>query len=377
VNQTADPGFRLLTLGRACAWALLLSGWIGVGSFAMVFSSSTFVAFTLVAVWLLGLGAAAAIGTRGGISRHLRTLALLIGALLTVCGLNWSVRGGGIPAVLLSLVSWAVLTALASGVVRSLRLMHRALPEPPVLAAGVGALIAGIFLGDPGDLPALSVRLSILVIGLSLLMAFLQYRVAEKARSPGCRAGLFDCSLPAWPTGAWRDLEQWPLLLSGLAMLPMMAGLPLMADWCRTTAIAPQLLLMLHLAAMFGVALVLRPWLAGWSLEFLSLLCTVLLAAGALLALVATQPWDLLGLALTHGAAWGLSWSGQLWAPARRGQQNSSPLRAAAGYAALTVAFGLAVDAFGPMGLTSVHVAISAGAILALLMARLGKKAEI
>ncbi len=150
-----------------------------------------------------------------------------------------------------------------------------------------------------------------------------------------------------------------------------------MADWCRTTAIAPQLLLMLHLAAMFGVALVLRPWLAGWSLEFLSLLCTVLLAAGALLALVATQPWDLLGLALTHGAAWGLSWSGQLWAPARRGQQNSSPLRAAAGYAALTVAFGLAVDAFGPMGLTSVHVAISAGAILALLMARLGKKAEI
>lgn len=369
-----DPSLRRLTLGRACAWALLVAGWVGMGSLALQFAPSTAAAFALVALWLLALGLAAALGTGGGIRRGTRTLALGLGAALTVLGLWWSVRGGGLPAVLLALLAWAALTALASGVVRSLRLMRATPPEPPVLAAGLGALCAGWVLGDPGDLPALSTRLVLFVLVLAAVLIGLQYQVEERARAPGCRAGLFDCSLPAWPAGAWRDAGQWPLLLAGLAMLPMMAALPLMAAWCRAQAIAPQALVLLHLAAMFGPALLFRRWIARWTARTLSLLCTGLLVTGAVFALWASAPLDMLGLAASHGAAWGLAWSGQLWAPARRGQQNASPLRAAAGYAALTLAFGLAVDRLGAAGITVVHVTIGTVAMLAWLLAGLSAR---
>lgn len=376
-----DPTLRRLTLGRACAWALLVAGWIGLGSLTLQFAPSTAAAFALVALWLLALGAAAAVGTGGGIRRGTRALALVLGAVLTVLGLTWSVRGGGLPAVLLALLAWAALTALASGVVRSLRLMRAVLPEPPVAAAALGALTAGLVLGDPGDLMALVARLAVFVGVMAGVLLLLQYRVEERARAPGCRAGLFDCSLPAWPVGAWRDTLQWPMLLAGLAMLPMMAALPLMAAWCRAQAIAPQTVVLLHLAAMFGPAFLLRRWIARWSARTLSLLCTGLLAAGAALALWAAAPLDMLGLAVTHGAAWGLAWSGQLWAPARRGQQNTSPLRAAAGYAALTLAFGLVVEHAGAAGVAAVHVAIGTVAVLAWLFravagAKSGKAAD-
>jgi hypothetical protein len=110
---------------------------------------------------------------------------------------------------------------------------------------------------------------------------------------------------------------------------------------------------------------VLRLWIARWSQRTLSVGCTVLLAAGAAFAAWASAPLNLLGLAVTHGAAWGLAWSGQLWAPARRGQKGASPVRAAAGYAALTLAFGLVVEHFGVRGVAAMHVALGLGAVLA------------
>jgi len=71
---------------------------------------------------------------------------------------------------------------------------------------------------------------------------------------------------------------------------------------------------------------------------------------------------------VTHGAAWGLAWGGQLWAPARRGRQGASPLRAAAGYAVLTLAFGLVVGQTGARGVATVHVALGLAAALAWLL---------
>ena len=106
------------------------------------------------------------------------------------------------------------------------------------------------------------------------------------------------------------------------------------------TGVAPQAMVLLHLAAMFGPALLLRQSIARWSLRTLSIVCTILLASGAALVTWAAAPLDLLGLAVTHGAAWGVAWAGQLWAPARRGQQGTSPLLAAAGYALVTLASG-------------------------------------
>jgi hypothetical protein len=127
-------------------------------------------------------------------------------------------------------------------------------------------------------------------------------------------------------------------------------------------------MVLLHLGAMFGPALVLRESLARWSPRTLSIVCTSLLAAGAALAAWASAPLDLMGLAVGHGAAWSLAWAGQLWAPARRGEQGASPLRAAAGYALLTLAFGLVVEQAGARGVAAVHVALGAAAVFAWLL---------
>lgn len=369
--DAARAGLLRLTLARACAWGLLIAGWIGIGSLALQFApavgNGVAVGFALVALWLLALGAAAAVSTRGGMRPWVRVLALCAAATITAIGLLETGRGHGFPALLAALLAWAALTALASGVVRTLRLSRSAVPAPPIGAASLGALGAGLLLGDLADLSGLSVRLAAFVCATTLVLVILQRRIEDRPRATGCRAGLFDCSLPAWPAGAWRDPLQWPVLLASLAMLPMMAALPLMAAWCRAQSIAPQAMVLLHLAAMFGPALLLRQSIARWSLRTLSMVCAILLVSGAAFAAWAATPFDLLGLVIAHGAAWGLAWGGQLWAPARRGQRNASPLTAAAGYAVLTLAFGLVVEQAGARGVAGAHIVLGLAAMAALL----------
>jgi hypothetical protein len=278
----------------------------------------------------------------------------------------WSTaHGGGLAALWIALLGWAALTALASGVVRGLRLAQHVAPAPPIAAAGTGALMAGLVLGDVSDGVALASRLGVFVAAVALVLVALQRGAPAQRHARGCRAGLFDCSLPAWPASAWRDTLQWPTLLAGLAMLPMMAALPWMAAWCRAQSVPPQAMVLLHLGAMFGPVWLLRAAVCTWSLPRLSSVCAALLALGAAFAVWAPAPHDLLGLALAHGAAWGLAWGGQLWAPARRGQQGTSPLRAAAGYALLTLAFGVVVERFGVAGVAAVHAALGAVALAA------------
>ncbi|MEK9721049.1 MAG: hypothetical protein VW257_08395, partial [Quisquiliibacterium sp.] len=161
----------------------------------------------------------------------------------------------------------------------------------------------------------------------------------------------------------------WPVLLAGLAMLPMMASLPLMAQWCRSSFLSPSALVLSHLAAMFGSALLFRPWLSECTGRSLSIACAGLLALGAGFALFAPVPWNLLGVAAAHGTAWGFAWSGQLWAPTRRAERNASALRAAAGYALLTLLFGLALELLGASAVTLVHGALGAAAAFAWLLA--------
>ena len=354
-----------LNAARACAWALLIAGWIGVGSFAMALAPGVAGGFALVAAWLLALGAAAALATSGAWRPLARAAMLIVTAAVTALALWSTVHGGGVAALWIALLGWAALTASASGVVRGLRLAQPLPPAPPIAAAAAGALVAGLVLGDVGDGITLSLRLGIFVIVIAVLLVALQRDAPAQPRAPGCRAGLFDCSLPAWPAGAWRDTLQWPTLLAGLAMLPMMAALPWMAAWCRAQSVPPQAMVLLHLAAMFGPVWLLRGSIGAWSTRQLSGVCAALLALGAALAMWAPAPHDLLGLALAHGAAWGLAWGGQLWAPARRGERGTSPLRAAAGYALLTLAFGVVVERFGVAGVAAVHGTLGAAALTA------------
>ncbi len=358
--------FRL-TAARACAWALLVAGWIGIGSLALNFAPSVSAGFALIALWLFALGAAASVATRGAMRPLALALALCAAAAATAAGLEWTVRGGGLAALMLALAGWAALTALASGVVRGLRVAQAAAPRPPVVPASVGALVAAFALGDIGDLPALSMRLAAFVAATAVVLVLLQKRGDAGARARGCRAGLFDCSLPAWPAGAWRDIVQWPTLLAGLVMLPMMAALPLLAAWCRAESVAPQMMVLVHLAAMFGPGLLLEQQIARWSSRIVSFACAALLALGAIAVAWAPAPLDMLGLAAAHGAAWGIAWSGQLWAPERRSRQGTSPLYAAVGYALLTLAFGAIVEWEGARGVVAVHVAF--GLVAALVWA--------
>jgi hypothetical protein len=245
------------------------------------------------------------------------------------------------------------------------RLAEPVPPAPPIVAASLGALAAAIAIADPADAQALSLRLAVLVLAAALLLALLQRGHRHGAAPSRCRAGLFDCSLPAWPAGAWHDAQQWPALLAGLAMLPMMAALPMMVAWCRAEAIAPQGMVALHFAAMFMPALLLRHTVADWSPRVLPLVCTLLLALGAATAVWAPTPLNLLGVAFAQGAAWSLAWICQLWSPDRRSRQGTSPLRAGISYAALTLGVGLAVEQQGPMGLAIVHAALGLAAALA------------
>jgi hypothetical protein len=321
-------------------------------------------AFSVVAIWLLALGVVATVATRDALSAGARRAALLMGGAITAGALAWTVHDGGMTALLIAVLAWASLTALASGVVRSLRLAQRAPPGAPIGAASLGACATALVLLDLGDIPGLALRLGATVVISALALAVLQ-RDSVATANRRCRAGLFDCSLPAWPVGAWHEVQQWPSLLAGLAMLPMMASLPLMAAWCRAQAIAPEATVVLHLAAMFGSPLLLRRSMATWSARTLSTVCAACLAIGAIAGIAAPAPFDLIGLATAHGTAWGLAWTGQLWAPQRRSREGTSPLGAALGYAALTFAFGFVVERLGSGGVTFAHAVLGTVAAVA------------
>src|SRR5215470_12233702 len=60
----ARAGTVRLALARACAWGLLIAGWIGIGGLALqsatALSNGVGGGFALVALWLLSIGVAAA-----------------------------------------------------------------------------------------------------------------------------------------------------------------------------------------------------------------------------------------------------------------------------------------------------------------------------
>lgn len=350
-----------LACARVLAWALLMGGWIGLTHLADRHAAGPLPALALVAAWLLALGLAATAVARLGANAWLLR-ALLVGcALLAARGVMGSVQGQGFASLWPAAMGWALLVALASATVRALRQQAPRRAVAPVLPAASGALMAVLLAGDPTDIATLAPRLAVALLLGALGLALLQPAAGVAPARAGCRAGLFDCALPAWPAIGWREPARGPLLIAMLVMLPMMAGLPQALALCRAGGATAQALLGAHVAAMFLPALL---WPAARLPALRRAACAVLLVLGGVL-LWAAGPEAALAAMLAHGAAWSLAWSAQLDDPQLRAGPHSAPWRAALVQSVFALALGAALGASGPAALQVVHAALALAAALA------------
>lgn len=365
MSSWRDPAALRLQAARVIAWTLLLAGWVGLTSMAMQFASGPFAALGLIALWLLALGALSVAVARWRLSVWAVRGCLIAGGAVAAQGLVLTLQGGGLATLVPSLLGWAWVVALASSTVRARRVLLSTRPAAPLGAAATGAFVAWFALGDPGDLPALAWRLGLLIGASVLALAWLQPSGHVAAARPGCRAGLFDCSLPAWPAGAWQSPRHWPIWLSLVVMLPMMCSLPWMIALCRSESVPARAVVGLHFAAMLLPGL----WLgrrAGAAAA-----CGPLLVLGAFAAAGAAwspggSPMWLWLLVAAHGSAWSLAWATQLGTTGWRPAANASPLRSALLHAGLALVLGGLLAWVGPNGFVLWHLAIGALAVVAM-----------
>ena len=355
------PMWRLQA-ARALAWALLLGGWVGLGSLSQTLAPEPFSAFALIGVWLLALGGFSELIGKFRLQRTLLRGLLMCAALLACWALFVPLHGGDLVSLLPALVAWAIVVSLASSAVRACRVAAHGRLNPPNAAAAAGALLAWVCVGDLTDLASLGPRL---MVGALLACGALAVLLPkQRGAISGCRAGLFDCSLPNWSPVHWRSPQRWPVLLASVAMLPMMCSLPLMVSLCRGDSVSAQTVLGVHFAAMFLPALlVTRTPNTTWAVPSI---CAALLAIGALVLLFASGTFAWWGLALAHGAAWSVAWAAQL-NDRRARSDNTTPLLGAALNASFVLALGLTLNIIGVQAITNLHIALGATATLAAL----------
>ena len=385
-----------LALVRVIAWALLLGGWLVLGALGRQQLPQVAAGQLPVALWLAVIGALLATATRHSWSAPvLRVMLLARGAAAALALILW----GGTPAgLLVASVAWAALLVSASFTVRRLRLLQSRLPPAPVACAVFGALLAW---GLAGDLDA--VRQNAAPVGMALGAAALllsalvpSFSVATPIRS--CRAGLFDCSLPLLLPSRWRHPSDWPQAAAALGMLPMMASLPVMTEWCGDLRWSSAAGTALHLGAMLLPALLL-PALqrhTGWPARCLVLLAGGLLALGGVALLWPTGS-GLMAASLLHGLAWSIAWAVMLEPREAAAHPLASPdpdrppvnssgsdadpgasrqpsthrgaamLRPALLTAVAVLLLGQSIDDSGPLALASVHAVLAALGLIGLL----------
>ncbi len=349
-----------LAAARTLAWALWLGGWLVIGSLGHQQAPSFTAALAPLALWLLLIGALLAWSPRlapRGLTLATLAAAGSVGVALLTTNL-WLLVAG-----------WALLVVTASRTVKALRRSRPSDPPPgsPLAPAAAGALLAWALAGDFAPAP---LALWWAWVAVALALVALQPRRAGAAR--GCRAGLFDCALPGSRfsgPGAASDLAHQAALL---AMLPMMAALPALADWCGADAWPQRSATALHLGAMLLPPLLLpllRPPAA-----MLRLVLALLMVAGGAALLLRQGVQGLMAAALLHGVAWGLAWGGPLAHRATASTRaaghhlaGATPGRAAAAAAALLLALGLGLDAAGPDALRLAHGALALLGAAALL----------
>lgn len=328
------PAHRL-ALARTLAWSLLMNGWLQLGALGHAGWPLTAGGLLPTAAWL------AVIAATQSAQQHVRLgaggLRAWLGgsAGLAMAGLVGATAAPGLAFA--AAVGWGLLLVGASRCVRALRDGQAPLPVVPA-AAGTALAWAAGFAGAGAS--------AALVATAAAVLALL---VPAGARSRGCRSGLFDCVLPtlhALPT----DAGGWLHAALRWAMLPMMATLVAMGDWCGSgLGWSPQAMIGLHLAAMLMPPLVLRLChctLQGPLWVALPLLIALLLLAWPPAALSGLS--GLMAASLACALAWGLGWQAH---PSRTpGTSPAAPL-AAFVPALCAVALGVALERFGPTAL--------------------------
>ncbi|MBL8351080.1 MAG: hypothetical protein JNL87_12305 [Burkholderiaceae bacterium] len=392
VGAGSAPALRL-ALARSLAWALLFGGWLVLGALGRQQLPLAAGGLLPVALWLAALGAALALASRRSWSPTAlrRTLSGAALAAVLAAAVAGSALAGPAPAIgLLALaVAWAALLVAASLAVRLLRHGATRRPPPPALPALAGAALAWAWAGEPAGWSAQWLatpsRHGVAVAGVALALLLLLPRRASPVSA--CRAGLFDCALALAPLQAWRRPALWPQATAALAMLPMMATLALMADWCGAAGFSPLASTAAHLAAMLAPALLLRAWGATGRVPISDTMAAAVTAALLVLGgLALARPGidGLMSAGLLHGLAWGLAWSTVgAWpqAPAE-GTCASGPPRAGPGRAvsaaarpafcaaAMVLALGAAIAQWGLAALAGVHAVLATlGAAGALALA--------
>lgn len=359
---------RRLWLARAIAWALLFAGWTVLGALGHAAARAGAWPGLPLALWLASIGAMLSLGAPVRTSMRALSIGLVLAAAVAAGSLA-AVEGGALAPLAGAALGWAALLVLASREVKALRVVQSRPAPAPIGPAAAGAALAWAVAADPLQAASRPFAVGAALLAAALLLVALRPRGA--APTAGCRAGLFDCSLPL-PRGDWRTPRDWPLHAAALAMLPTMAALPAMAELCTVDGLGAASVAALHLAAMVGPACLMRALWPRPDRAALSATVAVLLAAGGLAFVLGPARGGLLAGMLLHAAAWSLAWAGPMLVrdpvPSRAGTRLTTLSALAA--AAAVAAFAGAADVGGADALRAIHVALALSALGALPRSR-------
>lgn len=381
--------------GALCSlrWSLWFGGWLVLAPLGRQLGPLQAEGLLPLALGLAVLGLGLHRGRGPLATAGARTTVLLTTALGGLA-LGAVARGAGTPALALAAVAWGLLMVAAT---RAARAARRASPctAGPAMPMALGALLAWLLAGDLTAAP-LSAALGLLGAGLALCALL-------PAAAPPCGATRrpFDRPRPRPAGPAFGRPEDWMLASARWTMLPMMATLGSMADWCGAGSggAGAAGMVGLHLLAMLLPLLLLpkapraglRPvdpaGAAGTRGTGLRDPAWVgLPMVGGLVLFVASpgaQGW--MAVSLCHALAWGLSAAcrpgpadGPSPALPSRGLGDAG-WAGALGLAAAALGLGLALAAFGAPALAAVHAALALIALIAAIamLSRLATRASL
>lgn len=301
-----------LAAGRVLAWALLIGGWLALGSLGRQHLPLIAGGFLPMAMWLLVTGITLVWARqRRWLASDVRAL-LLAGGLVSAAGLAWTPHSPALGLTGLA-CGWAMVLVGASLTVRSLR-RHAHHAAPPATTALIGAGLA--WLAWVTTASAMSSGHGVLWLGALVVLLLCGPLHTDGPAIQACRSGLFDCALAQGTTRDWRHPNRWPAAIAALAMLPMMATLAVLDDACSVSGLPAGSSAGLHLLAMLGPAWMLRRRRIPQQVAATVLAALLSLGGIAMLLWPGQTGWML--AALAQGMAWSVAWAGRWHAHAKQ-----------------------------------------------------------